>query len=257
MILFVVLLTTALGSRVSERFEIARLGKVMLIAGVALGVLTGLVLDDVLRALIGLARPVRIVITALLVAPAASRSWSRGCIHVRAKGSRRSAPAVCADRDRLDSLSRSLGEPPASPRTSRILSCVEALLDNLTRVLKSGPPLRLAVLFGSHAKGRAHANSDVDVAILPRDPALSLKLELALSAQLSARVGREVDLVRLDRASTLVRWEIARDGIVLVAEPKQEWVRFRASTASEHADIKDALHRSAELFRRRLSRSAS
>ena len=71
-ILFVVLLTTALGARVTERFPVARLGKVMLVAGVALGVLTaiyGLVLGDVLRALIGLARPVRIVITALLVAP--------------------------------------------------------------------------------------------------------------------------------------------------------------------------------------------
>ena len=134
---------------------------------------------------------------------------------------------------------------------------MDALIDSLTRVLSAGPPLRLAVLFGSHATGRAQANSDVDVAILPRDPALSLKLELELAGQLSRSVGREVDLVRLDRASTLVRWEIARDGIVLVAEPKPEWVRFRASTASEHADLREALHRSAELFRRRLSRPAS
>ncbi len=71
-ILFVVLLTTAFGARLSERFELARLGKVMLFTGVALGVLSaiyGLVLGDLLRALIGLARPVRIVITALLVVP--------------------------------------------------------------------------------------------------------------------------------------------------------------------------------------------
>jgi hypothetical protein len=71
-ILFVVLLATALGSRISERFAIARLGKIMLIAGVALAVLTaiyGVVLGDALRAMIGLARPLRVVITALLVAP--------------------------------------------------------------------------------------------------------------------------------------------------------------------------------------------
>lgn len=71
-ILFVVLLTTAIGSRVSERFAIARLGKIMLVAGLALAVLTavyGVVLGDVLRAMIGLARLPRVVITALLVAP--------------------------------------------------------------------------------------------------------------------------------------------------------------------------------------------
>jgi len=71
-ILFVVLLATATGARLSERFETARLPKVMLIAGVALGVLTiiyGLVLGDLLRSMIGVARPLRIIITGVLVAP--------------------------------------------------------------------------------------------------------------------------------------------------------------------------------------------
>jgi len=71
-ILFVVLLATAIGSRLSERFPIARLGNVMLYAGLALAVLTvvyGLVLGDLLRAMIGLARPLRILVTGILVAP--------------------------------------------------------------------------------------------------------------------------------------------------------------------------------------------
>jgi hypothetical protein len=71
-ILFVVLLSTAIGARLSERFPRERLGKVMLVGALALAVLAGiyaLVLGDVLRALIGLARPLRIVITALLVTP--------------------------------------------------------------------------------------------------------------------------------------------------------------------------------------------
>jgi hypothetical protein len=66
-----------------------------------------------------------------------------------------------------------------------------------------------------------------------------------------------VDLVRLDRASMLLRWQIARDGIPLLAEPSWEWVRFRAAAASEHADIADALRRAARLFRRRLARPSA
>ena len=71
-ILFVVLLSTAIGARLCDRFPAARLGKVMLYAGLALSLLAaiyGLVLGDALRALIGLPRIARIIITALLAAP--------------------------------------------------------------------------------------------------------------------------------------------------------------------------------------------
>jgi hypothetical protein len=67
-----VLLSTALGSRLSERFASERLGKIMLYAGLALGAVSavyGLVLGDLLRAMIGLERPLRIIITGVLVAP--------------------------------------------------------------------------------------------------------------------------------------------------------------------------------------------
>jgi hypothetical protein len=71
-VLFSVLLSTAFGARLTERFAVARLGRVMLIGGLALAVLAavyGVALGDLLRALIALPRAVRIVITALLVAP--------------------------------------------------------------------------------------------------------------------------------------------------------------------------------------------
>jgi predicted nucleotidyltransferase len=130
------------------------------------------------------------------------------------------------------------------------------LIDSLTPVLKAGPPLRLAVMFGSHATGRAHAASDVDIAILPADSSLPIGKELELVAQLSGRIGLEVDLVRIDRASTMLAWQIARDGVLLFAEPASEWVRFRANTASDHAETSEALERAAELFRRHLTRPA-
>ena len=71
-ILFVVLLSTAIGARLADRFDVKRLGKIMLYAGAALALLSaiyGLVLGDLLRAMIGLPRPARILITGLLVAP--------------------------------------------------------------------------------------------------------------------------------------------------------------------------------------------
>jgi predicted nucleotidyltransferase len=134
---------------------------------------------------------------------------------------------------------------------------VSELIEEVRRVLEAGPPLRLAVLFGSFAKQRARADSDLDIAILPRDESLSLHAELDLAAQLSLATHREVDLVRLDRATLLVRWEVAKDGILLIADPTWEWLRFRVAAASEHADMADALDRAARRFRQRIAGTAS
>lgn len=124
----------------------------------------------------------------------------------------------------------------------------------LRKVLEAGPRLRLAMLFGSAAKGSAHAGSDVDVAIIPFDRDLPLREELALQAKLEQACGRSVDLVRLDRASTLLRWQVASKGRALLAEPTTERVRFVAAAASEYGDYAPALQRAAQLFRRRLAR---
>ena len=132
---------------------------------------------------------------------------------------------------------------------------MDPLLEPLRRALAGEPLLRLAVLFGSHATGRARAGSDVDVAILPCED-LSLAAELDLAARLSQALCREVDLVRLDHANVLVRWEVARDGVCVLAEPAYEWTRFRAHAASEHADLAEPLRIAAELYRRRVAESA-
>jgi predicted nucleotidyltransferase len=129
------------------------------------------------------------------------------------------------------------------------------LVEAIAQVLHAGPPLRLAVLFGSVAEGRAHTGSDVDIAILPRDTDLLLSDELALQDQLARATGRSVDLVRIDRSPAALRWQIASKGQLLVADPIWEWTRFRAQEASSHADISDALERYAHVFLRRVARS--
>lgn len=64
-----------------------------------------------------------------------------------------------------------------------------------------------------------------------------------------------MDVVRLDTASTLVRWEVARDGLVLRAVPEREFSHFVATAALEHADFAPLWERTAETFRRRVAAS--
>jgi predicted nucleotidyltransferase len=98
----------------------------------------------------------------------------------------------------------------------------------LRPVLAQAGALHLAILFGSHARGAARQDSDVDIAILPIDPKLPLHDELSLQAGLSAACGLEVDLVRIDTDDVLLRWEIAKDGILLFEDRPGTGARFRA-----------------------------
>jgi hypothetical protein len=95
-------------------------------------------------------------------------------------------------------------------------------------------------------------DSDLDVGITPADPELSLAGELDLQARLERACGRPVDLVRLDRASTLLRWESARCAVLILADPPQEFSRFVARAGVEHDDFMETYGPAAERYQKRL-----
>lgn len=123
----------------------------------------------------------------------------------------------------------------------------DGLEQRLRRVLARHSGLRVAVLFGSHARGTARAGSDVDVAVLPASGDLSLSQEHQLATELERAAGAAVDLVRIDRASPRLRWRIARDGIVLLSNPAHAASRFLARSGIEHDEMRvlrlDAMRR--------------
>jgi uncharacterized protein len=122
----------------------------------------------------------------------------------------------------------------------------------LRAALAQGPRLRLALLFGSGAKGHLRSDSDLDVGIIPADSGMTLRDELALASLFSRATGREVDVVRLDSAPALVRWEVARNHIVLGADPPEALPRFVAAAALEHADLQPLLDDARKRVVRRL-----
>jgi predicted nucleotidyltransferase len=128
---------------------------------------------------------------------------------------------------------------------------VDDLVTRLQTALAEGPALRLAVLFGSNAAGRARPDSDVDIAVL--DPRLDADAERALVVKLSREAGADVDLIRLEQASTVLRWQIATKGMPLVEANPGEFARFRATAASEYLDFEPALTHYGEIFRQRLA----
>ncbi len=128
--------------------------------------------------------------------------------------------------------------------------------DRIREVLLEGPPLRLAILFGSQARRRARPDSDIDIAILPVDPALSLRDEGLLITALERATGASIDLVRLDGAAPALRWRIARDGIVLLSDPPHVAPRFLAREGIEHDQRRDLDIDAMSRYRARLAAAA-
>jgi predicted nucleotidyltransferase len=100
------------------------------------------------------------------------------------------------------------------------------LLDRIRETVNSFSAVRLAAVFGSAARGDEGPGSDLDLGLLlaPDTPELRLQIEAAVGGA----AARDVDLIYLDAAPALLRFEIARDGVLLRERHPHGWADFRA-----------------------------
>jgi predicted nucleotidyltransferase len=97
--------------------------------------------------------------------------------------------------------------------------------------------VRLIVLFGSVARGRASPMSDVDIGVVGAGFWGSLRI----GADLAGLCEREPHVVELDTASELLCYEIARDGVLLLEREPDDWAKFRAESIVRYLDFKPTL----------------
>lgn len=121
----------------------------------------------------------------------------------------------------------------------------EELQPALARYFEDRPGLGAAsaYLFGSHAEGRAHRESDVDVGVLLRwdvHPTSAARFEARVrigSGLIAAVHHNEVDVVILNDAPPLLGRKVVQDGIrVYCGDP-----------AADHAYFRDVQIRAADL----------
>ena len=94
------------------------------------------------------------------------------------------------------------------PTNQQALPGIDAILQG---VLSRFPALVLALVFGSTAKGQAHAQSDLDIAVAA-NKVLTATEKMDIIAALAAQTGRPVDLIDLKAATEPVLGQIVRHG---------------------------------------------
>lgn len=99
--------------------------------------------------------------------------------------------------------------------------------------------IKLAYLFGSRAKGLSAEKSDFDIAVLfeknPSDP-LALKETALLSQKLTKFFPAKIDIVSLNNAPLLLKYEVVAHGQPLYCEDEAERINFEVLIIKEYID---------------------
>ena len=124
----------------------------------------------------------------------------------------------------------------------------EKLVRQLTTVIETHRDIRLAILYGSYARGGQRPDSDVDLGVA-KDPYLPIDYDklLDLSLECSRASGREVQIRDLARANGVFLKEVLTKGIVIFSKEP----RVRAELIIRMLDFVEDMLPNVRMIRRR------
>ena len=112
-------------------------------------------------------------------------------------------------------------------------------MDALRNVLAEDPRIAYALVFGSNARGTAHAGSDLDIAVGLESRTRLRALDLGgLVARLERASGHSVDVVVVDEAPAAVAYRVFRDGRVIVEKNHRTLVEHKTRAILEYLDFR-------------------
>lgn len=149
----------------------------------------------------------------------------------------------------------SADEPQLSYVRIAAMSAIEFSASEQLAEIASAFHLRLIVVFGSTVRGRMHPESDLDLGVLVRKK-LTLSKRTALWSKFSRLFPCEVDLTVLDHLDPVIKFQIAREGVLLFEDEPDRWAHWKSyamrqywDTEKFRADLSNFLSRRAEEMR--------
>lgn len=130
----------------------------------------------------------------------------------------------------------------------------ETVIPKVQNALVDYTDLIAVYLFGSVAEGKAHALSDIDVAVLFYDdlsPDQIFQRTLAVGTALEAALHTTVDVIPLNRAAPFLRFQIIKNGKLVLERDRTQRCLFQMSAMNAYYDAKPYLdYQRSEAIRR-------
>ena len=135
----------------------------------------------------------------------------------------------------------------------RGVRALEDKIKNLATFFESEKRVLVAYLFGSYARGLETPQSDVDIAVLLSEiPEKALEYYLHLERRLAEVLENDVDLVFLNDAPPLLKYQVIKYGRLLFSRDERVRVMFEAKSLCEYLDFSRAFKRYDECFMKRI-----
>jgi uncharacterized protein len=128
--------------------------------------------------------------------------------------------------------------------------------DGLRQVFQGYPEVQAVYLFGSHATGRLHLESDVDLALVPANPAARSR-KLDILTDLTRYGFCEVSLVFLDTADVVLRYEAVRHNRLIYSTKNFDRGAYYAKVVREYLDFEPYLEVQREAYKMRILHGAA
>ena len=106
----------------------------------------------------------------------------------------------------------------------------------IASVLEHYPSVTMAILFGSLAAGRGRSDSDLDLSVSSTVP-LTAQARIELIDELSASLGRPVDLIDLSQVHGPLLQQVLTTGRLILCRNRTEYAELLRRQAYEEADV--------------------
>lgn len=114
------------------------------------------------------------------------------------------------------------------------------IIEKCKNILVGYEDIVFAYIFGSYVQGKMRADSDIDIAIY-LEKKIDIDTYLEIKAYLSETFKREIDLIILNNATPLLKYEIYKNNILLFARDKSIETNYKVKTLFEYSDMKKYL----------------
>lgn len=112
----------------------------------------------------------------------------------------------------------------------------EAAAETIRTYFSADGNVTAVYLFGSQAKGKATAKSDIDLAVLLREkPGYDYRLRVM--SELAGLLKTEVDVLVLDQCGILMQRQVLKHGIVLYERDRRARIAFEIRSRKMYFDF--------------------